>query len=100
MVLRPPGEEHKTWYLAGRVVCMGYLNSGGIAQHIHRAVVQKAIGSMKELGLTIQEPGEIDVSVFFPICFDSIWITSTNCRSWIEKLRLLWPERLLKWWNS
>ena len=34
---------------------MGYLNSVGIAQHIHRAGIQKSIGSVKGLGLTIQE---------------------------------------------
>ena len=53
--LVPRGEEHRRWFLAGRVLPMGYLNSVGIAQHIHRAVVQRAIGSLKGLGLTIQE---------------------------------------------
>ena len=53
--LVPPGEDSKRWFLAGRVLPMGYLNSVEIAQHIHRAVIQKAIGSVKGLGLTIQE---------------------------------------------
>ena len=53
--LVPPGGEGKRWFLAGRVLPMGYLNSVGIAQHIHRAVVQKAIGSINGLGLTVQE---------------------------------------------
>ena len=53
--LVPPGEDSKRWFLAGRVLPMGYLNSVGIAQHIHRAGIQKSIGSVKGLGLTIQE---------------------------------------------
>ena len=53
--LIPEGKEHKKWYLAGRVLPMGYLNSVGIAQHIHRAVIQKAMGSLRGLGLTIEE---------------------------------------------
>ena len=51
----PVGEGHKRWFLAGRVLPMGYLNSVGIAQHIHRAVVQRALGSVKGLGSSIQE---------------------------------------------
>jgi hypothetical protein len=53
--LIPPGGTAKRWYLAGRVLPMGYLNSVGVAQHIHRAVIQKAVGSIRGLGLTIQE---------------------------------------------
>ena len=53
--LVPVGGEAKRWFLAGRVLPMGYLNSVGIAQHIHRAVVQRAIGSIKGLGFTVQE---------------------------------------------
>lgn len=37
------------------VLPMGYLNSVGVAQHIHRAVIQRAIGSIHGLGLTVQE---------------------------------------------
>ena len=53
--LVPMGGEGKKWYLAGQVLPMGYLNSVGVAQHIHRAVIQRAIGSIHGLGLTVQE---------------------------------------------
>jgi len=48
---------------------MGYLNSVGIAQHIHRAVVQKAMGSLRGLGLTIQELRRDRVFSSFPNLF-------------------------------
>lgn len=51
----PRGGQGKRWYLAGTVLPMGYLNSVGVAQHIHRAVVVQAMGSMRGLGQTIQE---------------------------------------------
>ena len=51
----PPGGEHLRWYLAAKVLPMGYLNSVGIAQHIHRGVVQRALGSLKGLGRSVQE---------------------------------------------
>ena len=47
--LIPPGGGDKRWYLAGTVLPMGYLNSVGIAQYIHRTVIQQALGSMKGL---------------------------------------------------
>ena len=53
--LVPPGGEGKRWYLCGTVLPMGYLNSVGIAQHIHRAVIIKALGSIGGLGKTAQE---------------------------------------------
>ena len=53
--LVPQGGDNRAWYLAGRVLPMGYLNSVRIAQHIHRAVVHKAMGSVKGLGCSIQE---------------------------------------------
>ena len=53
--LVPSEGAGKRWFLAGRVLPMGYLNSVGIAQHIHRAVLQRAIGSIKGLGMTVQE---------------------------------------------
>ena len=34
---------------------MGYLNSGGIAQHIHRRVIARAAGSFRGLETGIQE---------------------------------------------
>ena len=54
-VLVPPGGEGQKWYLAGTVLPMGYLNSVGIAQHIHRVVLQRAMGSIRGLGKTVQE---------------------------------------------
>ena len=81
--LVPPGGEGKRWFLAGRVLPMGYLNSVGIAQHIHRAVVQKAIGSINGLGLTVQEiRRDRGFSCFpnFPISLESIWTTLTSSR--------------------
>ena len=53
--LRPVGGEGKKWYLAGTVLPMGYLNSVGVAQHIHRGVIVKALGSLTGLGKTVQE---------------------------------------------
>ena len=34
------------WFLCARVLPMGFLNSVGIAQHIHRNVIKKALGSV------------------------------------------------------
>ena len=45
----PQGGEHKRWYLAGTVLPMGYLNSVGVAQHIHRLVVRRAMGPIRNL---------------------------------------------------
>ena len=45
----PHGGESKRWYLAGTVLPMGYLNSVGIAQHIHRLVVRRALGPLRNL---------------------------------------------------
>ena len=51
-----PGDgRDRPWYLAARVLPMGYLTRVGIAQHIHRAVVLKAMGSVKGLGCSVQE---------------------------------------------
>eukprot|EP00438_Fugacium_kawagutii_P004931 Skav200617 [mRNA] locus=scaffold2029:3408:6608:+ [translate_table: standard] len=41
----PLGEGRKK-FLASRVLPMGFLNSVGIAQHIHRLVVRRSMGSM------------------------------------------------------
>ena len=51
----PAGGGGKKWYLAGTVLPMGYLNSVGVAQHIHRRVIQKALGSIVGLGKSVQE---------------------------------------------
>ena len=67
--LVPQGQESKRWFLASRVLPMGYLNSVGIAQHIHRAVVQKAMGSLRGLGLSIQELRRDRVFSSFPNLF-------------------------------
>eukprot|EP00435_Cladocopium_sp_Y103_P043465 s1760_g12.t1 len=53
--LIPEGGGDVRWYLTARVLPMGYLNSVGIAQHIHRAVVLKALGSVEGLGRSVQE---------------------------------------------
>lgn len=53
--LRPQGGEGKRWYLAGTVLPMGYLNSVGVAQHIHRGVITRALGSLSGLGKSAQE---------------------------------------------
>ena len=34
---------------------MGYLNSVGVAQHIHRGVITRALGSLSGLGKSAQE---------------------------------------------
>ncbi|CAE7391853.1 Tnks2, partial [Symbiodinium sp. CCMP2592] len=47
--LVPPGTNEKC-YLAAKVVPMGYLNSVGIAQHLHRNFLKKAQGPIKQLG--------------------------------------------------
>ena len=44
--LIPPGGDKSEWVLCGRVLPMGFLNSVGIAQHIHRNVVRRSMGSL------------------------------------------------------
>ena len=53
--LIPPGSVEDEWFLTGQVLPMGYLNRVGIAQHIHRCVIQRAIGSMRGPGCLVQE---------------------------------------------
>lgn len=53
--LVPPGSSELNWYLTAQVLPMGYLNSVGIAQHIHRRVIARAVGSLKSLGVGVQE---------------------------------------------
>ena len=36
----PTGANDLNWYLAAKVLPMGYLNSVGVAQHIHRCVIK------------------------------------------------------------
>ena len=40
----PEGAADDRWYLAAKVLPMGYLNSVGIAQHIHRCVIKACPG--------------------------------------------------------
>ena len=37
------------------VLPMGYLNSVGIAQHIHRCIIKRAVGSFRDLGYDLHE---------------------------------------------
>ena len=51
----PTGANDLNWYLAANVLPMGYLNSVGVAQHIQRCVIKRALGSLRNLGEEIQE---------------------------------------------
>ena len=53
--LVPSGGSGERWYLTVQVLPMGYLNSVGIAQHIHRCVISRAVGSLRSIGENIQE---------------------------------------------
>lgn len=44
--LLPPNADGRRGFLASRVLPMGYINSVGVAQHIHRNVVRRAMGSL------------------------------------------------------
>ena len=44
--LVPDGEADESWVLCSRVLPMGFLNSVAIAQHCHRNVVRRSMGSM------------------------------------------------------
>ena len=67
--LVPPNAEETNWYLTGQVLPMGYLNSVGIAQHIHRCVIKRAIGSLRGLGCTVQELRRDRTFTCFPNLF-------------------------------
>ena len=45
--MRPQEFGNERGFLAARVLPMGYLNSVGIAQHIHRNVIKKAMGNLR-----------------------------------------------------
>ena len=45
--LIPPKFKGKKCFLTSNVLPMGYLNSVGVAQHIHRNVVRKCLGSLE-----------------------------------------------------
>ena len=67
--LIPEGGYGKRWYLTGTVLPMGYPNSVGIAHHIHRSVVQRALGSMHGLGRSVEELRHDQVFSGFPDLF-------------------------------
>lgn len=48
--LGPEGVDDEPQFLAARVLPMGFLNSVGIAQHIHRRVVRHCYGNLHSLG--------------------------------------------------
>ena len=83
-----PGDgRDRPWYLAARVLPMGYLTSVGIAQHIHRAVVLKAMGV------------EIEASPPSLTSSESIWIILINYNWWIGRQQALSKGRHLKLCN-
>ena len=45
--LKPPGKQNEACYLCSRVLPMGYLNSVGLAQMVHRNVVRQCMGSLR-----------------------------------------------------
>eukprot|EP00435_Cladocopium_sp_Y103_P048031 s1613_g14.t1 len=47
--LVPEGGSNEDWVLCSRVLPMGFLNSVGIAQHIHRNIVRRAMGGITNL---------------------------------------------------
>ena len=51
----PDGYAGKGWHLVSRVLPMGFVNSVAIAQHVHRRVIQQALGSEKRLAGRDQE---------------------------------------------
>eukprot|EP00435_Cladocopium_sp_Y103_P064632 s325_g26.t1 len=53
--LVPADGGDEPWYLTAQVLPMGYLNSVGIAQHIHRRVICRAVGLVRGLKIGVQE---------------------------------------------
>eukprot|EP00435_Cladocopium_sp_Y103_P030414 s990_g7.t1 len=47
--LAPEGDTTSDWVLCSRVLPMGFLNSVGVAQHIHRNIVRRAMGDVKNM---------------------------------------------------
>ena len=64
--LKSRGQPH---FLCSRVLPMGYLNSVGIAQHIHRCVVRRALGNLTQPMLGHQEMRRDRVSTSHPNIF-------------------------------
>ena len=51
----PEGYTGKGWHLVSRVLPMGFINSVAIAQHVHRRVIQQALGGERKLAGKQQE---------------------------------------------
>ena len=51
----PEGCTGKGWHLVSRVLPMGFINSVAIAQHVHRRVIQQALGGERKLAGKQQE---------------------------------------------
>ena len=51
----PAGYTGKGWHLVSRVLPMGFINSVAIAQHVHRRVIQQALGGERKLAGKHQE---------------------------------------------
>ena len=51
----PEGYTGKGWLLVSRVLRMGFINSVAIAQHVHRRVIQQALGGERKLAGKQQE---------------------------------------------
>ena len=51
----PEGYSGKGWHLVSRVLPMGFINSVAIAQHVHRRVIQQALGGEQKLAGRQQE---------------------------------------------
>ena len=51
----PAGYSGTGWHLVSRVLPMGFINSVAIAQHVHRRVIQQALGGERQLAGRQQE---------------------------------------------
>ena len=51
----PAGFKGHGWHLVSRVLPMGFINSVAIAQHVHRRVIQQALGGERKLAGKQQE---------------------------------------------
>ena len=51
----PAGYTGRGWHLVSRVLPMGFINSVAIAQHVHRRVIQQALGGDRRLASRQQE---------------------------------------------
>lgn len=51
----PEGYAGAGWHLVSKVLPMGFVNSVAIAQHVHRRVIQQALGGERQLAGAQQE---------------------------------------------